>query len=536
MPGEQPLLVQTDGGPTARWKGISLYPSDNPIEYARRRARVFSPLPRSLVFVPSVGLGHGLAELLGSLPEGCAVLCVEAHQEIMRLAMEQGLPRDPRLTVVRADNVEAVESVLEGLGIGRFRRVTQVSLNGGYRLAAGMYERCRRRLEERLRLHWQNRLTLIALGSLQVRNILSNLPLVASAGDFSALSTGAPVVVAGAGPSLEGCIPLLARLRPRYVLISADTALPVLAAHGLAPDIVVALEAQAANLQDFVAARAPRALLASDLSSYPVVNRMFPGRLFFFSSCFAPLRIFDRLRESGLLPVVFPAFGSVGVAAVHAALAVAASDVYLAGLDFSFPGSATHARGAPSHLVMLERSTRLRPVGQDAFQALAARSLIRVTDKNGAAVMTDRVLQSYRDTLAARLSGAPGRAFDIGLLGLDLGARRVAAGEMEERIGALSTGAALEVDTGRGFQADSLGRFVTAEKSILREASTRLRDAARTAAIPSDCRSLLEQVDYVWLHFPDEGELDRPERSFLARAAIAAAWYADRLDRLGSVL
>jgi hypothetical protein len=537
MPGEQPLLLQTDNGPTVRWKGISLYPSDNPIEYARRRARVFSPLPRSIVFVPSVGLGHGLADLLQKLPDGCAILCVEAHQEIMGLALQQGLPADPRLTIIRADNAAAVEPVLEGLGPGRFRRVVQLSLSGGYRLAAEMYADCLHRLEERLRLYWQNRLTLIALGSLQVRNILSNLALLPGAKDFSSLSSPSPVVVAGAGPSLEGCLPMLARLRDRYLLISVDTALPVLAAHGVTPDIVIALEAQVANLQDFIAAGETHTLLASDLSSYPAINRRFPGKLFFFSSCFAPLLIFERLRESGLLPTPFPAFGSVGVAAVHAALAISASDIFLAGLDFSFPGFLTHARGAPSHLLTLEKATRLRPVGLDAYQALAARSLILVKDKNGGAVATDRVMRSYRDNLDARLSNARGRAFDIGSLGLDLGIRKVEPAEAEERIaGGAETGRSLEVDPRSDFRAEALVDFISHETRLLRDAAARMRESARGGGVPSGSRELLRQVDYTWLHFPDESDLDHPERSFLARAAVAASWYADRIDRLGSIL
>ena len=346
----------------------------------------------------------------------------------MSLALHQGLPEDPRLVVMRADGAAAVEPALESMGIGRFRRVAQLSLSGGYRLAPEMYAECLRRLEERLRLYWQNRLTLIALGSLQVRNIVSNLALLPTARDFSALSSALPAVVAGAGPSLEDCLPMLARLRARYLLVAVDTALPVLAAHCMTPDIVVALEAQAANLQDFIPVGGRRMLLACDLSSYPAVNRLFPDRLFFFSSWFAPLRIFERLQASGLLPAPFPAFGSVGVAAVHAALAVSATDVYLAGLDFSFPGSMTHARGAPSHLLMLEKSTRLRPVGADAYQALAARSLIRTADKHGGTVATDRVMRSYRDNLAARLSSARGRAYDMAPRGLDVGARTVEPG------------------------------------------------------------------------------------------------------------
>ena len=64
MPGEDPLLIETGEGRTLLWKGLSFYPAKNPTEYARRKARVFSPLPRSLVFIPSVGLGYGLPELL----------------------------------------------------------------------------------------------------------------------------------------------------------------------------------------------------------------------------------------------------------------------------------------------------------------------------------------------------------------------------------------------------------------------------------------------------------------------------------------
>ena len=146
-------------------------------------------------------------------------------------------------------------------------------------------------------------------------------------------------------------------------------------------------------------------------------------------------------------------------------------------------------------------------------------------------------MRSYRDNLAARLSSARGRACDMAPRGLDLGARRVEPSEAEERISAVAeTTDAVEVDPGRGFSEDSLRLFLSAEKDLLRETAGRLRDSARSGEVPMDCRALLERVDYTWLHFPDEGDLDRPERSFLARAAVAASWYADRIERLGSVL
>ena len=126
MPEEEPLLLHTDAGPTLHWRGVDFYPRTDPIDYARRKARVFSPLPRTLYFVPSLGLGHGLAELLGALPEGSAVLCVEAFQEVARRAWTLGIPSDSRLVVVRTDDPDAAAEALRRMGIGRFRRVIEV--------------------------------------------------------------------------------------------------------------------------------------------------------------------------------------------------------------------------------------------------------------------------------------------------------------------------------------------------------------------------------------------------------------------------
>ena len=63
MPEEEPLLLHTDAGPTLHWRGVDFYPRSDPVNYARRKARVFSPLSRSLFFVPSLGLVAALAIL-----------------------------------------------------------------------------------------------------------------------------------------------------------------------------------------------------------------------------------------------------------------------------------------------------------------------------------------------------------------------------------------------------------------------------------------------------------------------------------------
>jgi hypothetical protein len=538
MPEEEPLLVPTDAGPSLHWKGVVFYPAANPIEYARRKARVFSPPPRTLVFVPSVGLGYGLEELLQRLSEHSAILCVESSQEIMGCAVAHGLPRDPRLLIVRTSEAAGVREALRSLGVARFRRVVEVPLCAGYRLSPALYTRLRVTLEEDIRRYWQNRLTLIAMGSLQVRNLFSNLAFLPYARDFSALASGRPAVVAGAGPSLDDSIPTLVKLRERYVLVAADTALPALMARGLVPDLVVALEAQLANLQDFIPGRSATTLIASDVTSHPAVNRLFPGRTFFFSSRFAELGIFDRLDRAGLLPASFPALGSVGVAAVRSAMRITGGDVFLTGLDFSLPGLRTHARGTPHHVAMLLGAARNHPPGQDTFAVIAARPLVRVPDKSGSPVMTDRVLMSYRDNLRAEVGEEADRVNDIGTAGLDLGLRRLGAARFEEILGATaaSRGAALDIDATRGFPAENLRSFFTDEIGLLRRAAGSMRQAAASGSVSEECRALLGDVNYAWVHFPDEPELPTPSRGFLARVGVATGYYAMRMERIGSVL
>jgi hypothetical protein len=200
MSGEEPLLVHSDKGATVLYKGIALYPAENPLGAARAKARAAQLAPRSLVYIPSIGLGHGMAELLARLPESSAVLCVETDPRILALASAQGLPRDERLIVLGTSDAEQIARVVRSLGLSRFRRVVEVPLSAGYRLDPGSYGGVRALLESLVRAYWQDAMTLIAMGSLWMRNLFENLAVLPGSRDFSCLATDAPVVVAGAGP------------------------------------------------------------------------------------------------------------------------------------------------------------------------------------------------------------------------------------------------------------------------------------------------------------------------------------------------
>jgi hypothetical protein len=186
---------------------------------------------------------------------------------------------------------------------------------------------------------------------------------------------------------------------------------------------------------------------------------------------------------------------------------------------------------------MLNGSSRLRPVGQDAFQAMAARMLLHAPDKRGGIVATDKVLKSYRDNVESVVRGSSARVMDFGPQGLDLGVRRIGIDEWEERLACGNTPAPLlEVDTHKAFPRDRVREFMQAEKDLLGRAIDALRETTLEGRASEECRALLREIDYTWVQFPDPPGLENPDRSFLARARVAAGHYAQRLDRIASIL
>ena len=543
----EPQLIDTGRGFTIKYKGRHLYSSVDPLSSALDQVRAASIPPLTLIFVPSLGLGYGLRELLDKLPVDSHVLCVEADQRLMGLALGAGaslLPRDPRLTVIRTeDPVAAVRSV-QAIGLGSFRRVQPLYLCGGHRLYPDVYRRMLWALEEEIRLFWQNKLTLIHMSRLWLANLFTNL--VCLDRDLSCLATDKPVLVAAAGPSLEESLGLIRAARAELLLLAADTALPTLVEAGLAPDWICCLDAQLANLQDFIPYRPTKSALLCDLTAPPQLVRLFRGRAYFFSSRFHPLKLFERLERAGLLPTPFPPLGCVGVAAVHAALGLTSGPVIVTGLDFSYSGGRTHARGTAADRAMHAASSRFLPPGSLMFQAIQERPLLRLKGKEGTRVLSDLVLQSY--SLQLQSQASCGRVYDLGRRGLLTGGRPLASESELLSLLQAPAGAARSKPAPRpGIRAEAAEGFLTAETQLLGRCAELLRSRLAEAemdpvSLPQELAECLEALDYLTLHLPADpwggssSGRRTAGRSFLVEALRLCLAYQERLRRLRPML
>jgi hypothetical protein len=370
-------------------------------------------------------------------------------------------------------------------------------------------------LNNEIALQWSNAMTLVKLGRRFMRNTIRNLPLLAASRNPAGLSFGtAPVLVLGAGPSLDAFLDVLCAA-PRSSLDSAarnfriicvDTCIPVLRERGLRPDLAVILESQFWNRQDFTGSAASGIAAALDLSAYQGSAAALGGPFYFFFTPWTRLRFFARMKSAGILPVLpsggsMPPLGSVGLSAVELARRLAAGPIVCAGIDFSFTLDASHARSSPAHLALLAAQNRLRsPLNAEgAFRA----GVFAASSKSGGAVLSNPSMRNYRSLFEQEFSSDQ-RIFDIEGSGLPLGinGRTLSAARTVELLCAAPRTVPPRADgTVRG-ETKAPGRlraFIETERMRLEE----LRSVLSGEKSEKNLDALLDEIDYLWAHFPE---------------------------------
>ncbi len=528
MTDQNPLLENTGRGFTISYRGKHLYSSEDPIENVLKRVKSFSCKPKTLIFIPSPLLFYGIDILLTKIPDSCAILCVEADEKLMSLSLEysdRSNLRNERIIYIRTKSADKLSAVLKTMDLWNFRRVCMVTLSGGYMINRSIYLQLHQRVESDIREYWRNRMTLIHMSRLWFKNLLTNLRLLPDNDTLSSIKTEYPILICGAGESLETSITFIRDIRERIFLIAVDTALTALKSSGIQPDLILIVEAQYANLMDFIYHKNCNIPILADITAYPGSLRLFTGKKYFFMSNFADSTLFNRMEKHRCLPDRIPPLGSVGVIAVLTAKKITNGPIFFTGLDFSYRPGKPHANGCPSHLKTLSISSRFNPPG--FFKASIERSVIRTLDKYRNPCITDNVLDSYNSLLKQITADQP-NFFDIGNSGLDTGAKVVS-----DKTDVLRIVDTWENDSRKGDKntpikaaSDAIQSFLIGEKILLEELINTGRsflngDMESTEAL-SD---LLRKTDYVYLHFPDVPPVPFTDTGFIKRVLVFAGKY-----------
>jgi hypothetical protein len=555
------MIERLSGKRGLSWNGKTLLSGVDPVGKAQRITETVPVMDRTLYICPSPLYGYGLEHLLSRLDcfSHSAVLCIEAEPELFTLSQEHfgdALKNNQKLRLTNRIEAGPLCALLrQEWGPRFFRRVEMIRLNGGWQLHAALYDTLKESLQKEIALDWGNAITLTRLGRRYIRNALRNLPLIPRCPSLQGLSfAGAPVLVLGAGPSLDYTLNgLQARFgaalyspekRP-FRIICVDTCLSALKERNIAPDVAVILESQHWNLADFTGLSGWNVPSALDLSALPRSADVLAGGLFLFFTPWTTLNIFERLESAGLIPERLPPLGSVGLSAVSIARRLTHGAIITAGLDFSFTMDSYHARSTPGHKSKLRRHNRF--TGLLNADAAFAETVFTAVSKTGGQVLSSPAMRHYRDLFEREFGPvangssthsdtrfydiAPGMTADTITSGLPLGIETISPQKAFDILGS-NTAPAVSQHTDNTVNGNDLAArlqtFIRDEQNRL----TLLRNilTGDTAMDYDTMVTLIDECNYLWAHFPDYAASERRfDRAVLEEGSGSVISFLNRI-------
>lgn len=542
-----PRVERAKTGGTVSYKGKLLYSKYEPGKTILKRVERLSVSPGTLLLVFSPCMAIGLDELSRKLPSDCFALGCEWDEALFEFSKKYFTKGESRALASPAD-LARLPSVLmsrsprllDGTPLpaaGTFRKILRVDFSGGVSLNARLYDSLFDAAQDALARFWKNRLTLVKFGRRYSRDFFTNLARLPESAPLAERSVKKPILVCGAGESLEKTAREIQGRAKNFYVLSVDAALPSLRALGVEADAVVSDEAQAAIARSFIGApKNVRAFLA--MTSRPGAARAEFKRTTYFYARYCDANFLDDIAALKILPEPFLPMGSVGLTAARLALALRAGDdvpIFVTGLDFSYSAGRTHALSSDAHTLRLSSSWRAESAENygAAFGGLSKKE--RGVD--GGSVFTSEALLSYARLFRALFSRQK-NMFDARESGLDIGLERKPCGAGAAAEGETADEGALEKRERRADETrEKVLGFLRGEKSALEELLKILSDGAAMEEGERKARlaRLLERREYLYLHFPDGNALSL-EPNFLSRVRAEAAFFMKDICRaIGSL-
>ena len=397
--------ASASGDPTLVVDSIYIHSRHDPKKEAERLVGIAAGNDESPALVLGFGLGYSALALAEKFPKR-PIIVVEKRPEIIKKALESSdlrplLRREGLVFVLDADGLQGALSLFEsspGVLPLVLRNRALMSLDTEWYA----------RVEEKI-IVWNtrtnvNRATQKRFGKRWIRNLSKNLEAVRDRPGIASLKgllakREIPVFLLAAGPSLDRISPYLDEISKRCLLVAVDTSLRFLATKDKNPDFVLSVDPQYWNSRhlDYCQPSASlQPVLIAESAVYPALLRL-PFKRIFLCGSFFPLGRFieERVDSKGELGTG----GSVATSAWDFARLLGAEEVWISGLDLSYPDLKTHFHGALFEEKCLASSGRFSPAETWNFRLIEDGQPFKVKKNSGGEpggfLLTDKRLSLY---------------------------------------------------------------------------------------------------------------------------------------------
>ena len=512
---ETPSLVETRQGVSVLYKDHFLYSKYDPSKAILNIISNLSIPEYSIILIFSPVLWLGLKELLAKLPATSSIAVFEYEKPLFDFAQEN-FPnelKDHLNNKIQIFNKSGIKNYFTFIQKQHFRKCLKIDFSAASALYKDDYNKIFTLTQRVIDQFWKNRLTLIKFGRLYSKNIFKNLTLLSDAIPLASLykSVTKPILVLGAGESLNTTILELKKNFSKFFIICVDAAAAPLLDNGITPDAIIAVEGQQVIEKSYIGTPADsKCLLIMDLVSRNHIPYITKGKYSFFVSNYADMNFFELLKNYNLLPPVIKPLGSVGLVSMEIALKLRKdinTPVLFSGLDFSYSIGITHAKGTASHKALLSSTSKLKSVFNISSAFSTGTSSIICA--NGKKMITSKALESYALLFNENFEDEQ-NIFDIRTSGINLTSAKADLDHFIESLPANLHSNSYELNLNyQAIPKSSITSFLQNEKQALEELKDLFTYADNSALRKKDI-SLNEQIDsiltnreYLFIHFPD---------------------------------
>lgn len=535
----KPEIEQTNQGLTVSYQNRLLYSKYNPSKAIKQTVSNLNYLPGTIFLCLSPVLDYGFNELLESMKEDSIILCCELEQSLYDFeVINKSIPKNNSIAFLTKDEIINLPFLLQKNNVvfndgtklkksGTYKRVVRIDMSAGVQFHSEFYDELYSACVNSILTYWANRVTLTKFGRRYSMNFFRNLKLLPQTVPVESFfnSISKPILVCGAGQSLDKTIQEIIERKNDFYILCADTALKPLLKYNIIPDGVFVEEAQHIISKAFIGTLNKNIHLFASLSSLFQIPAAYDKcRVSFFTTVYTQSEFLENLINQNLLPPANNPFGSVGLTVVWYALKFRRNkdvNVFVTGLDFSFSKGLTHTRNAPSVINTLIECSRLKSLNN--YASSFGPGSEQIQDKNNLPVYTTHTLKTYAN-LFNHLFEKTENLFDISHTGLKLNiehkditnTKGTTLAVQELTVPAETMGTTLAVSGYRNKQ--KLENYFKDEINALEELTDLLtnKQPMEEEIRSKKIKELAEPREYLYLHFPD-GHSFNSGISFLKR-------------------
>lgn len=213
---------------------------------------------------------------------------------------------------------------------------------------------------------------------------------------------GEKFLLLAAGPSLQEILPHLKNLKGRIKIVAVDTALKACLRAGAEPDFIILTDPQYWAYRHIAGLKSPSSILITEIAAYPAVFR-FECKKILLCNSQVPMTHEYQKQDLGDLG----AGGSVASSAWNFCAYCGAAEIYVSGLDLSFPNRQTHIKGSTFEENVHTSSNKISTSETASLPMLFSGNTCIAEDYNSHSVLTDQRMKMFAWWFESRLAEIP---------------------------------------------------------------------------------------------------------------------------------